>query len=139
MGGIVFIFLIVIGFIIFCIYFSFKAIQFTIQAINYYKKILIREDVIIKLLVDIRDNTKLTLTDIDFDSDKEETGKFCPHCNRPDVFFDANGNLFCPHCKKVIDPAEILRAPAPLPGNLPGSAPKEPYPGNTCRLFQRGT
>ena len=36
----------------------YKAIQFTLTATNLYKKIIIREDIVIKLLVDIRDNTK---------------------------------------------------------------------------------
>jgi len=36
----------------------YKAIQFTLTATNLYKKIIIRENLMIKLLVDIRDNTK---------------------------------------------------------------------------------
>jgi ribosomal protein L40E len=42
----------------FSIYFVFKQVQFIIQSVNLYKKILGREDAIIKLLMDIRDNTK---------------------------------------------------------------------------------
>jgi len=47
-----------VGFVLFCIYFFFKSLQFVISAINLYKKIINREDAIIKLLIDIRDNTK---------------------------------------------------------------------------------
>ena len=43
---------------IFIIYFIFKILQFVIQAINLYKKMVIREDAMIKLLLDVRDNTK---------------------------------------------------------------------------------
>jgi len=47
-----------LAFIVFVIYFIFKILQFVIMAINLYKKIVNREDMIIQLLLDIRDNTK---------------------------------------------------------------------------------
>jgi predicted PurR-regulated permease PerM len=51
-------FIAIIIFIGFVIYFFFKILQFVVQATNLYKKILRREDTIIKILLDIRDNTK---------------------------------------------------------------------------------
>jgi hypothetical protein len=47
----------------FFIYFNFKVLQFVIQAINLYKKMVVRQDATIKLLMDIRDNTKNYATD----------------------------------------------------------------------------
>jgi len=48
----------IIGFILFCIYFIFKLLQFVIVAANLYKKMVKRQDAIIKILLDIRDKTK---------------------------------------------------------------------------------
>jgi hypothetical protein len=55
---IVILILLVIGFMIFVVYFVFKLLQFVIMAINLYKKMVNRQDATIKLLLDIRDNTK---------------------------------------------------------------------------------
>jgi len=49
---------VILAFIVFVIYFIFKILQFVIQAINLYKKILNRQDSMLKILLDIRDNTK---------------------------------------------------------------------------------
>jgi len=48
----------ILAFIGFCIYFVFKILEFVIRAINLYEKIVTREDIIIQLLIDIRDNNK---------------------------------------------------------------------------------
>ena len=50
--------IIVIGFFLFSIYFMFKLIQFVIVAVNLYKKMVKRQDAMIKILLDIRDQTK---------------------------------------------------------------------------------
>jgi len=50
--------LIFFSFVIFVIYFIFKVLQFVIQAINLYKKILNSQDAMLRILLDIRDNTK---------------------------------------------------------------------------------
>ena len=42
--------LVLLGFLSFCIYFIFKILQFVIQAINLYKDMVTRQDVMIKLL-----------------------------------------------------------------------------------------
>jgi len=49
---------IILAFIIFNIYFIFKVLQFVIQSINLYKKMVNRLDGILKILLDIRDNTR---------------------------------------------------------------------------------
>lgn len=53
----------ILAFIGFCIYFIFKILEFVIRAINLYEKIVTREDVIIQLLIDIRDNNKSVSAD----------------------------------------------------------------------------
>ena len=50
--------IILVAFIIFCIYFIFKQIQFVLVSVNLYKKMVNRQDAIVNLLLDIRDNTK---------------------------------------------------------------------------------
>lgn len=50
--------LLVAGFVIFVIYYIFKQMQFVLTATNLYKKMVRRQDATIKLLIDIRDNTK---------------------------------------------------------------------------------
>jgi len=77
--------IIVVSFIIFVIYFIFKILQFVILAINLYKKILNRQDAMLKLLLDIRDNTKKyddsILSAQDVNSNIEEGDKFiCDKC-----------------------------------------------------------
>jgi hypothetical protein len=44
-----------LAFAIFCVYFIFKIIEFVISAIKLYKDMIIRQDVMIKLLQDIKD------------------------------------------------------------------------------------
>lgn len=46
------------GFACFVIYFIFKLLEFVITAVNLYRKIITRQDTMIKLLIDIRDGTK---------------------------------------------------------------------------------
>jgi hypothetical protein len=43
---------------IFVVYFLFKALGFVINATRLYRKMIDRQDSIIKLLIDIRDNSK---------------------------------------------------------------------------------
>ena len=47
-----------LAFLVFTIYFFFKSMQFVIQAVDLYKKMINREEAILQVLVDIRDNTK---------------------------------------------------------------------------------
>jgi len=49
-GILIVILLILLGFIGFCVYFIFKILQFVIQAINLYKDMIVRIDMIIKSL-----------------------------------------------------------------------------------------
>lgn len=50
--------LLLLGFIGFVIYFIFKILEFVIVSVNLYKKMVRRQDAMLKLLMDIRDNTK---------------------------------------------------------------------------------
>lgn len=60
----------------------YKSLQFTFTATNLYKKMINREDLIIKLLLDIRDNTKSA---------------------KPDEILEENKEYKCPQCGKVAD------------------------------------
>ncbi len=53
-----FILIIILAFVGFVIYFIFKQLEFVLRAVNLYKKMINREDLIIKILLDIRDNTQ---------------------------------------------------------------------------------
>jgi hypothetical protein len=102
------IFIFMAGILIFILTTMFKAIQFTLTATNLYKKMINREDLVIKLLLDIRGNTKTTKID---DLQKLESmaagatssrSIYCPSCEKSDGYRDALGNAFCPNCRKVI-------------------------------------
>jgi hypothetical protein len=47
-----------IAFTVFNIYFIFKILQFVIVATNLYRKIVEGQDTMVKILIDIRDNSK---------------------------------------------------------------------------------
>ena len=99
----------------FGIYFVFKQVQFVVQAINLYKKILNREDAIIKLLIDIRDNTKTysgissVTEEVDGDrrepysqatSDGNKVSAYCSNCYKSvDV---PKTTMVCPICGKSL-------------------------------------
>lgn len=78
--------IIIVAFIIFVVYFIFKILQFVIMAINLYKKMVNRQDATIKLLLDIRDNTKKYDTSSSSssisasDSSPEEDTFICENC-----------------------------------------------------------
>ena len=57
-GFITLIVIIFLCFIGFTIYFFFKSLGFVINATRLYRRMIERQDAVIKLLVDIRDNTK---------------------------------------------------------------------------------
>ena len=71
-------------FIVFIIYFIFKILQFIIQATNLYKDMVTRQDLMIKLLKDLREhlqkrneiNTRSELAH----EPSEETHLFCTNC-----------------------------------------------------------
>ena len=111
-GFIIILLFVGIGFVLFNIYFFFKALQFVISAINLYKKMINREDAIIKLLIDIRDNTKKysessileSTTDdssyINTNSENLGPGVKCPKCNY--IFRGEFGEegWWCPKCNE---------------------------------------
>ena len=79
--------IVAVSFILFVIYFIFKELQFVIQSVNLYKKMIIRQDATINLLMDIRDNTKkfdnssIEETEKDIFSEPKEELKTCENCN----------------------------------------------------------
>ena len=88
---------VLIAFIIFYIYFTFKVIQFVIQSVNLYKKMVNRLDGISRLLLDIRDNTKkFTTADSKVGEDSLSN--------------DDDDNFICDNCKAVV-PAAAKKCP----------------------------
>ena len=81
---------------IFIIYFIFKSLQFVIQAINLYKKMVTRQDAILKLLMDIRDNTKKydNIESISEETKFDDDTFICESCKRN---VPANSKV-CPYC-----------------------------------------
>ncbi|MBC8383728.1 MAG: zinc ribbon domain-containing protein [Candidatus Cloacimonetes bacterium] len=95
--------IVVIGFIIFCIYFIFKQIQFVLVAVNLYKKMVKRQNAMIKILLDIRDQTKIfnykkAIAQFEEESDIDSLSTDSIMKNDEEEDFDANHNaaLFGP-------------------------------------------
>lgn len=96
--GIAVVTLIGISILIFSIYYIYKQLQYVLVSVNLFKKIVNRQDAIIKVLLDIRDNTneftsegKFTSKSVDID---EDDSFICEECNK-DVPQNA---VVCPHC-----------------------------------------
>ena len=99
-GALVVLGIIIVAFIIFVVYFIFKNLQFVIMAINLYKKMVNRQDATLRLLLDIRDNTKKydsgssTSSIATSDSSPEEDTFICENC-KAEVPSSAKK---CPNC-----------------------------------------
>ena len=81
---------------IFIIYFIFKSLQFVIQAINLYKKMIIRQDAILKVLLDVRDNTKKydNINSVSESTTFDDDIFICEECKRN---VPASAKV-CPYC-----------------------------------------
>ena len=99
----------IFGFICFCIYFIFKILQFVIQAINLYKDMVVRQDAMLKILKDIRDNTsgenkhfspdnKVTNFTEGNNVNTESSNYKCPNCG----FLHDSPTSQCLGCKKFM-------------------------------------
>lgn len=106
---------ILIAFILFFIYFIFKQIQFVLVSVNLYKKMVNRQDAMVKLLLDIRDNSKKynptvvaakrieeaeTAEDDSMQESEpeEEPPDFCYHCGAE----NPKKSKVCPRCGKQL-------------------------------------
>ena len=47
-----------LGFVLFCVYFIFKSLEFVVRAIDLYQKMIAGNEEMTRLLLDIRDGTK---------------------------------------------------------------------------------
>ena len=76
--------LISFGFLCFSIYFIFKVLQFVIEAINLYKKMINRQDKIIQLLQGKAIEGEGALGVEKSEADEQETEKhiFCSNCGK---------------------------------------------------------
>jgi hypothetical protein len=105
-GMLTFIVIVILGFFGFIIYFNFKVIQFILTATNLYKKMVSRQDAMVKLLIDIRDNTKsYNIADVVEDTVAEEDlerlkASYCYHCGTP--VSDKDQDKPCQSCGKNI-------------------------------------
>lgn len=89
---IILIIIVFVSLILFIIYFYAKIAQFVINAISLYKKIVNRQDAIIKILMDIRDNTKNF--EINIPHLEEEDSFICENCK---TNVPVNSQT-CPNC-----------------------------------------
>lgn len=72
--------IILLGFVGFCIYFIFKILQFVIQAINLYKGMITRQDMIIRLLKNAQPGHERNNQIERQTSHHDETSIFCTNC-----------------------------------------------------------
>ena len=75
--------IVVLGFLVFfgfVIYFIFKQIQFFIQAINLYKKMVTRQDMMIRLLKNAQPGYEINSQTKTQKSHHDETSVFCSNC-----------------------------------------------------------
>jgi len=86
--------LILLGFIGFCIYFIFKVLQFVIQAINLYKDMITRQDMIIRLLKNVQPGYEINSQTKTQKSYHDETEIFCTNCGEK---LTSNSSQ-CPAC-----------------------------------------
>lgn len=86
--------LILLGFIGFCIYFIFKVLQFVIQAINLYKDMITRQDMIIRLLKNTQPGYERNSQTKTQKPDYDETSIFCTNCGEK---LPSNSSQ-CPAC-----------------------------------------
>ena len=106
---------IVIGFILFCVYFIFKQIEFVVVSVNLYRKMVRQQDSMVKLLIDIRDNTKnYRLSAIDDNVESVEASdnfsQTYGQLRQPDVKQEAVTS-FCYHCGEKLtgNPTQCLK------------------------------
>lgn len=57
-GGFILFGIILVGFLLFCVYFIFKQIEFVLVSVNLYEKMVAQQHEMLRLLTDIRDNAK---------------------------------------------------------------------------------
>lgn len=85
---------------LFGIFFIYKQVQFVIMSVNLYKKMVNRQDAMVRLLLDIRDNTKR------YSENMLPEEIECPHCGHSLELEDSERQarrFSCPDCGKEID------------------------------------
>ena len=109
-GALLVIGIIVVGFILFYVYFIFKQIEFVVVSVNLYRKMVRRQDAMIKLLVDIRDKTtNYRLSDEDEDGDSQEEGD-AESAGVSGDEEEADPCSFCFHCGEEL-PGKVPQCP----------------------------
>jgi predicted RNA-binding Zn-ribbon protein involved in translation (DUF1610 family) len=107
-GFILLLLLVLVGLFLFAIYFVFKVLDFFVNATRLYRRMVRRQDATIKLLLDIRDNTKaadLSGLDAPDDDQQEEMSPAEGEADDPHTCFHCGWHLetpadICPHCGK---------------------------------------
>lgn len=100
----------IVAFILFVVYFIIKTLEFVIRAINMYKTIIQREEQIIQILLETRDNKKysseelqsyLSETDSDNIISENDYKATCQECHKLVKLNDTEIKykyFICPHC-----------------------------------------
>lgn len=102
-NGFMLIVLVVLAFVFFVMYYIFKSLQFVIQAVNLYKDMITRQDVIIRLLTSIKegiskpDTSGTAIEKGTIESDDKSV--FCTNCGTK----VSHSATQCPNCQKVLD------------------------------------
>jgi len=106
----IFIGIILLFFIIFVVYFIFKILEFVLVSVKLYKKMANRQEAMVQLLLDIRDNTKsFQKTQLREKDEKDEKEQYpFSHtgltANRETIYDDESAELeFCYHCGERLD------------------------------------
>jgi len=86
--------IILLGFVGFCIYFIFKILQFVIQAINLYKDMITRQDMIIRLLKNAQPGYEINNQTERQKSHHDEKSIFCTNCGEKVT----SNSSQCPAC-----------------------------------------
>lgn len=103
-GFIIFSMLVILGFIVLCIYFIYKQIEFVVVSVNLYKKMVKQQSAMAEILLDIRDQTKnFNKTESSIKSDNKSeidssSTKSAIYDNEDDVNDDDEILEFCYHC-----------------------------------------
>jgi len=109
-GTLTFFVLAFVAFVGFVIYFIFKILQFVLTATNLYKKMISRQEAIMKLLMDIRDHTKQfkktsIIDDVDDDSEvsgRENSKYVCDTCGAKVPVGEVCSNIRCSKPASVV-------------------------------------
>ena len=93
-----------VGFFLFCIYFILKQLEYVLVSVNLFRKMVQRQDAIMRILIDMRDGTRgyrLSRGLEDPDDDEGDEPASIPYdatVSGDDSGAEAGDGAFCFHC-----------------------------------------